>query len=206
MTKRDDQADDGTAVVLADAEATASEERLPRTVSLPALLPDGSDREFRRFVHRLLAFASRLETIRSGFGALIGLSGIQYSALISIAHLSRDQAIGVKEVADHLGLSGSFATLVIGQLTSMGLVAKETNRDDRRRVNLTVTGKARRLLSELAPMQRQVNDMLFAPLDAAGFALLNKVFDQLVQSGDSASALVDFLTGPGNARIGGAET
>ena len=90
---------------------------MPRTVSRAALMPDGTDRAFRQFVHRLLAFSARLEAVRDKFGAILGLSGIQYSALISIAHLSRDAAIGVKEVAEHLGLSGSFATLVIGQLT-----------------------------------------------------------------------------------------
>src|SRR5262245_13272374 len=104
------------------AEVSAVDGPVPLTVSRPALMPDGTDREFRRFVHRLLAFSGRLERVRAQFGAIIGLSGIQYTALISIAHLSRDAGVGVKEVAEHLGLSGSFATLVIGQLATLGLV------------------------------------------------------------------------------------
>lgn len=166
---------------------------LPRTVTLPALIRDGTDREFRIFVHRLLAFSARIEAIRSGFGALIGLSGIQYSTLISIAHLGRDEPVGVKEVAAHLSLSGSFATLVIGQLVTLGLVDKEANPEDRRRVRLTVTDKGRALLTELAPVQRDVNDVLFGPLDADRFRFLNVLFAELVASSDVALGLVEYL-------------
>ncbi len=170
-------------------------QRLPPTVTRPALLSSGSDRAFRQFVHRLLAFSTRLETIRAGFGAHVGLSGIQYSALISIAHLGRDQPVGVKEIADHLSLSGSFATLVVGQLVGRDLVYKETNPDDRRRVRLTVTEAGTTLLSRLAPVQQQVNDMLFTPLDTARFAQLNEAFAELVRSADAAVNLTTYLTG-----------
>jgi DNA-binding MarR family transcriptional regulator len=167
------------------------------TVTLPALMPDGTDRSFRVFVHRLLAFSTRLEAIRSGFGTLLGLTGVQYSSLISIAHLGRDQAVGVKEVAEHLSLSGSFATLVIGQLVHRGLVAKQINPEDRRRVRLTVTKKGRDLLRRLAPVQQDVNDRLFGPLDAAKFAALNAVFADLVNSSEDATRLIQYLVGSG---------
>ena len=194
-----------TAIGLAEDMGVAvggTADELPLTVSRPALLSGRTDRDFRQFVHRLLAFSARLETIRSGFGSLIGLSGIQYSALIAIAHLSRDQDVGVKEVADHLALSGSFATLVIGQLTTLDLVGKETNSEDRRRVCLTVTEKGRALLSELAPTQRQVNDLLFAPLDDDAFRSMNALFAELVGSGDAAVNLVSYLTAPGTNGLG----
>jgi MarR family transcriptional regulator, organic hydroperoxide resistance regulator len=172
---------------------TGGNGQVPRTVSRSALMPDSSDREFRRFVHSLLAFSGRLERVRAQFGAIIGLSGIQYTALISIAHLSRDTSVGVKEVAEHLGLSGSFATLVIGQLTSQGLVDKVANPGDRRRVHLTVTGKGIELLRRLAPVQRQVNDLLFSPLDAKQFKTLLEVFGELMRSSNAAVNLLDYL-------------
>ena len=177
--------------------SAAGAARPPATVTRPELMPDGTDREFRVFVHRLLAFSARLEAIRSGFGAQVGLSGIQYSTLISIAHLGREIPAGVKEVADHLGLSGSFATLVIGQLTALGLVDKATNADDRRRVMLTVTAKGKALLEDLSPIQRQVNDRLFGPLDAPGFTTLNRIFGALVQSGDDAAGMLQYLPNSG---------
>ncbi len=172
-----------------------SDVSLPRTVSRPPLLRGGSDREFRRFAHRLLAFSARLETVRSRFGAHIGLTGIQYTALISVAHLSRDGEIGVKQIADHLGLSGSFATLVIGQLVRLGLVDKGCHPADRRCVQLKVPAKGLALLRQLAPVQRQVNDVMFAPLDGGKFRALNQILTDLLRSGDAAVDLVRYLTG-----------
>jgi DNA-binding MarR family transcriptional regulator len=160
-------------------------------------MPDGTDREFRGFVHRLLAFSGRLERVRAQFGAIVGLSGIQYTALISIAHLARDGSVGVKDIAEHLGVSGSFATLVIGQLAGLGLVDKNAGPGDRRRVHLSVTDKGLDLLRRLAPAQRQVNDVLFAPLDARQFRMLQTVFGDLMRSSHTAANLVDYLASDG---------
>lgn len=170
-------------------------ETLELTVSRPALLVAGSDRTFRELVHRLLAIAARLETVRSGFGAFIGLSGIQYTVLISIAHLGDGQGVGVKEVAEHLALSGSFVTLTGGQLTRMGLVEKRIDAKDRRRVRLTVTARGRALLARLAPVQREVNDVLFEPLDRRGLAALTRSMAALIDSGDAAVGLLQYLAG-----------
>jgi DNA-binding MarR family transcriptional regulator len=145
----------------------------------------------------MLAFAARLETIRSGFASLIGLTGIQYTTLISIAHLQGEAGVGVTRIAEDLGLTGSFVTLVSGQLVKLGLVDKQPDAQDRRRVRLTVTRKGRELLSDLAPAQAEVNDLLFRPLDRETFLSLSGLTSELLQSGDEAVALVDYLAGGG---------
>lgn len=178
------------------------ERRPPLTASRAALLIDGNDTEFRKLVHRLLAFSARLEACRSGFGALLDLTGVQYTTLISIAHLAGEQVdgeggVGVKTVADHLGLSGSFVTIVSGQLAKRGLVEKSTNPQDRRRVHLRVTEKGRDLLEGLAPIQRDVNDLLFQPLDAKRFQALNEIFSDLIHAADEATALIGYYSQSG---------
>jgi DNA-binding MarR family transcriptional regulator len=177
--------------------AKSADSRPPLTVSRRDLLSDGADTEFRQLVHRLLAFSARLETCRSGFGSLLDLTGVQYTALISIAHLEGEDGVGVKTVADHLGLSGSFLTIVTGQLAKRGLVAKSTNPQDRRRVHLRVTDKGRELLEGLAPIQRDVNDLLFQPLDAKRFRALNEIFADLIQAADEATALISYYSQSG---------
>lgn len=184
------------------ADAQGAEARPPLTVSRPELLSEGMDVEFRQLVHRLLAFSARLETCRSGFGALLELTGVQYTTLISIAHLegaheNGEGGVGVKEVADHLGLSGSFLTIVSGQLAKRGLVEKSTNPQDRRRVHLRVTEKGRELLEGLAPIQRDVNDLLFQPLDAKRFRALNDIFADLIAAADEATALIGYYSQSG---------
>lgn len=180
-------------------ELDADTTHMPMTVSSPELLVDGDDLQFRAFVHRLLAFSARLEAVRSGFGSIIGLTGIQYTTLISIAHLQGDEGVGVTRIADDLGLTGSFVTLVSGQLVKLGLVDKKPDEQDRRRVRLTVTAKGRELLSELAPAQSEVNDLLFRPLDQEKFLELSGTMAELIRSGDEAVALVDYLAGGGTA-------
>lgn len=169
---------------------------LPLTVSREELLVDGSDAKFRQFVHRLLAYASSLEAIRAGLGEMIGLSGVQYTILICIAHLEEGRGVGVKAIADHLNYTGAFVTIETGKLAALGLVEKRQNPGDKRRVLLTVTDRARDLLRELAPMQRRVNDTLFASLDGESFQHLCRQAEDLAADARNAQALVEFLTEP----------
>lgn len=187
----------GRRAIKSGAPTKSPDARPPLTVSRRDLLTEGDDGDFRQLVHRLLAFSARLETCRSGFGALLDLTGVQYTALISIAHLEGDDGVGVKTVADHLGLSGSFLTIVTGQLAKRGLVEKSTNPQDRRRVHLRVTEKGRELLEGLAPIQRDVNDLLFKPLDAKRFRALNDIFADLIQAADEATALIGYYSQSG---------
>ena len=177
-------------------------ERVPLTASRAALLDGGTDGRFRQLVHRMLAFSAQLETVRSAFGAMIGLSGIQYTVLISIAHLQGEAGVGVKRVAAHLCLSGSFVTIVSGQLVKLDLVEKTTDPRDRRRVRLTVTDRGRALLADLAPAQREVNDLLFEPLGNDDFRHLDTVFGALVRSGAEAVGLVDYMAGANGSHAG----
>ncbi|WP_423965482.1 MarR family winged helix-turn-helix transcriptional regulator [Bradyrhizobium sp.] len=165
------------------------------TVSRSELLVGSSDETFRQFVHDTLAFAARLQDIRNQLGEVIGLSGTQYTVLIAIAHLGATaEKIGVNLVADHLHFSGAFITIEISKLVAAGLVEKETDPEDRRRVVLTITAKARALLNALAPVQRPANDMLFSCLSAQDFKKLRRIMSDLVQTADQAIKLLDYTS------------
>jgi DNA-binding MarR family transcriptional regulator len=166
---------------------------IPLTTSRPELLKQGRDREFRHLVHALFGFAAHHERIRAGHGKAIGLAGIEYTVLISIAHLSVDGDVNVKAVADHLYLSGAFITSVTQRLLQLGLIHKRMDTSDRRRVTLTVSNKGRAALGRLAPVQRQVNDVEFGCLSRDEFALLTDIVDRLIDSGARAVALQSYL-------------
>ncbi len=163
------------------------------TVSRPELQIDGSDREFRGFVHGMLAFAARLEAVRSGFASLIGLTGIQYTILISVNHLERQGDVSVSMIADHLHVSGAFVTTETGKLLKFGLLTKRPDPQDGRRVCLSITRRGRDLLRRLAPTQVQVNDVLFEFLDAAEFRHFRGMVDRMTACGDRAVDLLDYL-------------
>ena len=163
---------------------------MPLTVSKPALLVDGDDQLFRQVVHDALAFSARLQEIRNRLGEAIGLTGPAYSILISIEHLSATGEVGVSRVGEHLHLSGAFVTIEVGKLVKAGLVRKEPHPEDGRRVMLSVTGKARALLDELAPTQRPVNDTIFGDLDAKQFRAFAAAIASLVSGSEEALALL----------------
>ncbi|WP_162300738.1 MarR family winged helix-turn-helix transcriptional regulator [Alkalilacustris brevis] len=165
------------------------------TVSLPGLLHEGSDARFRAMLHNLLAFAARLEQVRGRFGAMVGLSGSQYTVLISIRHLQvKAGGVGIKAIADHLSLSGAFVTSETNKLIKLELVTKRPNPEDARRVLLSITPKAAQLLDGLAPVQREINDVLFEPLDGLDMALVCRLAEGLRHSSERALMLTDYLS------------
>ena len=170
------------------------DEERPLTVSLPDLLHGGSDARFREMLHNLLAFAARLEQIRGRMGAMVGLSGSQYTVLISIRQLQGTAGVGVKAIADHLSLSGPFVTSETNKLIKLGLVTKCPNPRDARRVLLSITPKAATLLDGLAPVQREINDVLFEPLEGMDFAIVCRVAHGLRNSSERALMLTDYLS------------
>jgi DNA-binding MarR family transcriptional regulator len=171
----------------------AAPAQFPLTTSRGELLIGGRDRDFRHLVHSLFGFAAHHERIRAGHAKMIGLAGIEYTVLISIAHLSQDGDVNVKTVADHLYLSGAFITAITGRLLDHGFIEKKTDPADRRRVTLTVSPKGRAALERLAPVQRQVNDVEFGTLSREEFELLGRIMDRLIESGGHAVALQNYL-------------
>lgn len=172
----------------------------PLTVSRSELLRDGTDDAFRQCVHRLLAFSARLETVRSGFGQMIGLSGIQYTILITVAHLDESNGVSVKRIAKHLSLSGAFITIETGKLEKKGLITKRQDSADRRSVLVQIAKKGKALLADLAPMQVKVNDALFSSLSRQDFERLNRMLVGMVQGAEEATAMIAYLTS--SARTG----
>ena len=171
------------------AEAGAARGGLPLTITRPELLNDGTDRDFRKLVHNIFAFMARHETIRDGHARQIGLAGVEYTILISIGHLGLDGDVNVKTIADHLHMSGAFVTTVTSKLQTLGLVEKTQDSVDRRRISLAITEKGKALLRQLAPYQREINDVEFGPLSREDFQAVSRILEALIDSSDKAFAL-----------------
>jgi DNA-binding MarR family transcriptional regulator len=166
----------------------------PLTISRPELLINGSDRHFRRLVHGLFGFLARHEGVRAGHAARINLVGIEYTVLITIRHLAVENPdVSVSRVAEHLYLSGAFVTSVTNKLLKRGLIHKRPDPNDRRRVRLEVSEQGNALLAELAPVQRQVNDVQFGCLSTAEFLHLLDMVERLIACSDNAIRLQDYF-------------
>jgi DNA-binding MarR family transcriptional regulator len=170
------------------------------TVSRPELLVDGSDLAFRQLIHDIMAFGARMHENRARVAGYVGLSGQQYTILITIAHNQNQDGYGIIQVAEHLRLSGAFVTIEVNKLVEAGLVRKRPNPIDRRRVLLTILPKARDMLVGLCRIQRPSNDTIFGSLSADEFEALRSIIPRLVEATDQSLKLIDFLTSDG-ARI-----
>jgi MarR family transcriptional regulator, organic hydroperoxide resistance regulator len=175
------------------AGGVAGRPRLPLTVSRPELLIDGSDQLYRQLVHGLLSLAALHEAIRDGIAAHLELGGVQHTILQSIRHLGTGQRVAVRDVADHLGLSGSFITMETARLQDMGLLEKRQSTTDRRKVSLVLTKKGVALFEKIAPLQQTIGDLQFGCLSARQFRELVPVVMRLVETSREALFLLHYV-------------
>ncbi|HIH2746027.1 MarR family transcriptional regulator [Burkholderia aenigmatica] len=166
--------------------ANLNDERI-LSITTGACLVDGTDAAFRCLVNGLLPFAVRLQSVRDGFGSLIGLTGIQYALLTSIAHFPPDDAVTVDRLADQLHLSVAYVTIETDKLRKYGLVEKQRRPEDRRSTRLTITSAGSALLRGLARRQQDINNVLFEGITSAEFKVLCSLVDRLVINGDRAT-------------------
>jgi DNA-binding MarR family transcriptional regulator len=153
----------------------------PLTVSRPALLADGRDDTFRELVRDLVDFSARLQGIREEIARAMGVSSPQYNILMCIAHCD-DQNITVGQLAELLRVSVPFVVTETRRLVDAGLLIKQNDVQDRRRVYLHLTPQAVAAMTEVAPLQRGVNDILFESLGQKELAQLKTVISGLLQS------------------------
>jgi DNA-binding MarR family transcriptional regulator len=177
----------------AKASRPAKSAKAPLTVSREELLSDGTDRDFRALVQGLLTFFGSHVAIRDGYASLLGLTGPQYTIMLCIRNLSDGGPVSVGTVAVHLRLSGSFITVETKTLEQRGLVSKDRGTEDRRVVSLSLTPNGVALLDSIAGLRRQVNDVEFGCLSKAEFQMLVPLVERLIQSGERALALQNYL-------------
>ncbi len=154
------------AVVRFKRPATAAAEMradpsLPLSVTRPEVLTDGSDREFRRLIHRMLIGQARLDAIRESIAARIGVSGTQYTMLMSVLHLQGAAGVSISALADYLEVTGPHVTGIIGKLVAGGFVRKAANPKDGRGVLVKLTPTGRKKLLQAFEFIAAVNDRLF---------------------------------------------
>ena len=143
------------------ADADVAHESLPLSVTRPEILIDGSDREFRRLIHRLLIGQARLDAIRESIAERIGVNGTQYTMLMSVLHLQGSAGVSITSLADYLEVTGPHVTGIVGKLVTNGFVRKAPNPNDGRGVLVKLTPAGRKKLLQAFAFIAAVNDRLF---------------------------------------------
>lgn len=159
---------------------------IPLSISRPNLLVARSDREFRRLIHRMLITAGRLDAVRETMARQLGVSGTQYTMLMSVLHQEGAAGISIGALADYLEVTGPHVTSEIGKLAAAGFVHKTVNPNDRRGVLVRLTDEGRRRLLEAFEFIRAVNDRLFDGVSPAEFEALRSFYEKFVKNTQAA--------------------
>ena len=118
----------------------------------------GSDAEFRRLIHDLIAYGHKLDACRDAFAAIAGISGAQYEILMLV---SRADGLSIGEVAARMHRSGAFITIEANKLVGAGSSKRLRPRTMAAECSCVECEKGVQLLERMAPYQRRVNDVLF---------------------------------------------
>lgn len=108
------------------------------------------------------------------------MSAPQYAILMIVARFGANGPT-VSDVAGILRVSVPFIVAQNRGLVAAQPLCKRPDPEDGRRVRLIPSPACRAALKRLAPLQRRINDALFAGLDAAEFSALHHALHKLAR-------------------------
>ena len=86
-------------------------------------------------------------------------------------------------IADHLHVSASNVTADVGKLVRARLLTKLPDPEDARAIKVALTEKGSKLIQDIAPALRAVNDRLFANMSGNEMATLDRLLRQIIVEG-----------------------
>jgi len=153
----------------------------PRSIGIKALAAGGDELAFRDFMSDIFAAAATMQTLRRSTAKLFGLSSTELAVVMAVAKLMPSPSI--RRIADHLHVSASNVTADVGKLVKMRLLTKLPDPDDARAIKIALTDKGSRLIVDMAPSLRAVNDRLFANMSRDDMKILTKLLRQIIVEG-----------------------
>lgn len=116
-----------------------------------------------RAVTSFLQYMWAYETVKARIFSMLnkyGLTASQFGVLDALFHLgSRSQ----RDLGTHILKSGGNITMVVDNLEKAGLVRRERSVEDRRFINVHLTGKGKKLFVEILPLHlKAVEDEMSA--------------------------------------------
>lgn len=160
----------------------------PPTITLPPMLKAGGDVAFREALYLMALTFGRLATCREAFGRTLGLTASQFIVLIGAATRQGSEGVSIRTLADHTHLAATHVTTEVGRLIDKGLLTKQPSTRDRRSVLVRLSAKGEDAVHAVNPLQRRVNDLLFAGISREDFAVVSRFLEQFALNSEYALA------------------
>ncbi|HTH98420.1 MAG TPA: MarR family winged helix-turn-helix transcriptional regulator [Stellaceae bacterium] len=162
--------------------------RPPLTISRGDYLKGGSDTLFRESIYALIQCTSRLLACRDAFSKEMALTQGQFAVLMGVAYCQGQDGVTIKALADHVALASTHVTTDVGRLERMGLLVKAPNGADRRSVLVSLSEEGERHIAQVAPLVREINNLLFEGIDPVHLEIARQVSRSLVRNSEEAIA------------------
>src|SRR5690348_17818330 len=141
----------------------------PHTISRSDYLRGESDADFRETIYALVQCVGRLLTCREAFGRSLGLTASQYAVLMGVAYRQGDEGVTVRDLSEHIAVAPTHVTTEVGRLVRKGLLNKRPSNSDRRSVLVSLSRRGETAMAEVAPLVRDINDLLFEGISLTDF-------------------------------------
>ena len=102
---------------------------------------------FRYSLRRFLRFSEEA-------AATVGLTGQHYQAMLVVRACPDERRLAISELAEQLLIKHNSAVELVDRLVELNLLVRETAREDRRKVALSLTPRGRNVLAKLAAVHR----------------------------------------------------
>lgn len=121
----------------------------------PAAEPAAVPALYDRLQHQVAVFARRAEQTRLG-GVGKARNSMDRAAYLLLNRLDREGPMGVKALADGMGIDSSTVTRQVAPLVESGLVKRASHPDDGRAVVLALTPRGLERLEEVRESRREL--------------------------------------------------
>ncbi|WP_158513482.1 MarR family winged helix-turn-helix transcriptional regulator [Dehalogenimonas formicexedens] len=109
-----------------------------------------------------------------------GEEPLAHSQWLALILISRQEGIGIKELAAQLGISSSAATQLVDGLVAKGVILRQTSPDDRRALRLSLPEESRQKIEAMKVQRLERFCAVFSSLDDDEFRTLIGLLDKVV--------------------------
>ena len=139
--------------------------------------------DIQHFTHRLMELVSQFKKGVLRYEQNHFTRGkITLPQLWALEYLSRRDGCPMSELADFLGTSRPAATGLVARLISQGFVARQDVEKDRRKVEVRISTKGRKIVAHIWEQKRRTFVKVFSKISAHDRKQYLKILEQVVKN------------------------
>lgn len=175
------------------ARKASKTEQKTLTVTLPDLIVDDSDQEFRELISLLYAAVGRLQGMRRELAHKQSISSADLGVLMVVAQLGIRDGVRVSQIAEHLHIAAANVTATVSELERKDWLVKQEDPADRRAITVRLSERGRERFKSFVTNVREVNDIWFGGMSFEEMKSVKAFLNRVITQYDAASGIIKSL-------------